>query len=235
VRDKRTQALLMAEGITIKLLPDPAVMVAELFDERIHRRAKTGGLAQILTAFPQGYIAMQLSADFGDDAILTTIASQLDQVAASSALGIVFFRAGVAPWHDDLACYQQLAARMRAPAARIFLSLNLWDICALIAHSRAYCGSSLHGRIVAMAFALPRINVSHPAQAKQLTKQTVYAQTWEGVGMSASVEVHEIAQGIHQALAADPARLRCIASELATHYREGFSVLCQVMSRAGNI
>ena len=83
---------------------------------------------------------------------------------AETGYGVAFFRAGAAPWHDDLACYRRVAARMRTAAVKIFTSLDIWDICALIAASRAYCGSSLHGRIVAMAYALPRLNLIHPSQ-----------------------------------------------------------------------
>lgn len=223
VRDRQTKALLDAAGITTRLIPDPAVMVAELFGTKIRQRATQGEIAQILRAFPQGYIAVQFSADFGDDQTLTEIAAQLDRIAISSGFGVVFFRAGAAPWHDDLLCYQRAAARMHAPSVQIFRSLNLWDICALIACSRVYCGSSLHGRIVAMAFALPRINLRHPAQATRPTKQTAFAATWEQAGTPATVEVHEIADGIRDALAIDRAQLRHTATELVTRYRQGFN------------
>ncbi|MDP3844739.1 MAG: polysaccharide pyruvyl transferase family protein [Oxalobacteraceae bacterium] len=226
VRDQQTKALLDASGVTTRLIPDPAVMVAELFGTKIRQRARQGEVAQILRAFPQGYIAVQFSADFGDDQTLTEIAAQLDRIAISSGFGVAFFRAGAAPWHDDLLCYQRAAARMHAPAVKIFRSLNLWDICALIACSRVYVGSSLHGRIVAMAFALPRINLHHRAQATRPTKQTAFAATWEQAGIPATVEVDEIADGIRDALAIDSARLQHTASELVSRYRQGFNPIC---------
>lgn len=222
VRDQQTRRLLAGAGIRARLMPDPAVMVADLFAARIRQRAQEGEVARMLRAFPQGYLAVQFSADFGDDATLAHIAAQLDQVAGTSGCGVVLFRAAAAPWHDDLACYQRAAARMHAPSVAIFESLNLWDICALIAHSRAYCGSSLHGRIVAMAFALPRINLRHPAATAQPGKQEAYAATWEAPGVPRTVAVADIAQGIRQALALDPAPLRHTAHQLVTQYRQGF-------------
>jgi hypothetical protein len=225
VRDQRTQALLHAAGITARLMPDPAVMVAELFGATIRRRAKEGEIAQILRAFPQGYIAAQFSADFGDDETLAEIAAQLDRTAISSGHGVAFFRAGAAPWHDDLLCYRRVAARMRTPSATIFTSLDLWDICALIARSRGYAGSSLHGRIVAMAFALPRVNLLHPAQAERPTKQAAFAATWEEPGMPGAVGVRQIARGMSDALATDPEQRRRTAAELAAHYHRGFDAI----------
>jgi hypothetical protein len=206
-------------------MPDPAVMVAELFAGKICQRAKENAVAQVLRAFPDGYIAVQFSAGFGDDETLAMIAVQLDRIAASRGCGVVLFRAGAAPWHDDLSCYRRLAARMHSPAMRIFDSLNLWDICALIACSRAYAGSSLHGRIVAMAFGLPRINIRHPQTAPP-GKQAAFASTWEQPGTLVEVDVHRIAQGIDDALSADRERLRQTATELAARYREQFAALC---------
>lgn len=225
VRDRTTLDCLAGAGIEARLMPDPAVMVAELFGEEIRLQAREGETAQMLEAFPQGYIAVQFSADFGDDATLAEIAVQLDQVSHETGLGIVFFRAGAAPWHDDLDCYQRTASRMQSPAVKIFTSLNLWAICALIAHSRAYCGSSLHGRIVAMAFALPRINLCHPAAARRETKHSAYAATWEVPGIPISVEVPRISQGMREAIAAEPAALRQKARALTSLYRKEFEVI----------
>lgn len=233
VRDQQTQTLLSAAGIRARLVPDPAVMVAELFEAQIRQRAREGEVARMLSTFPQGYLAVQFSADFGDDATLTQIAAQLDQVASASGYGVVLFRAAAAPWHDDVACLQRAAARMHAPAVATFDSLNLWDICALIAHSRAYCGSSLHGRIIAMAFALPRINLRHPAASAQPGKHDAYAATWESPGMPGTVAVADIAQGIHLALALDPQPLRHTASRLVTQYRQGFDAVRAALPSPG--
>ena len=85
----------------------------------------------------------------------------------------MLFRAGSAPWHDDPDCLQRLARRLPGARVQVFQSLQLWDICALIAGSRGFCGSSLHGRIVATAFARPRLNVLAP-QASEPGKVEAY-------------------------------------------------------------
>lgn len=226
VRDRQTHASLQAAGITARLLPDPAVMVAQLFGARIRQCAQQGEVAQIAQACPRGYIAVQFSVDFDDDETLAQIAAQLDRAALAHGYGVAFFRAGAAPWHDDLHCYERVAARMRAPGAKIFTSLNLWDICALVAGSRVYLGSSLHGRILAMAFAVPRVNLRHLAQVGRPAKQTAFAATWDEESIPAAVDPQEIAHGIRWALDADPEQLRRKARQLAAHYRQGFQAIC---------
>jgi hypothetical protein len=220
VRDRFTQVLLAEEGIAAKRVPDPAVMVEELFGDQVRQRLKSGEVAQARAAFPQGYVAVQFSADFGDDATLAVLAEQLDRVASERGLGLVFFRAGAAPWHDDLEPYRRLIPRLRHGAGRVFESLDLWDICALIAGSRGYCGSSLHGRIVAAAFALPRLNIVHPGPSAKPGKQEAYARTWEE-GYLGVTAVEGVAEGMELALATEEADRVRSAERLRALYRQG--------------
>jgi len=222
VRDTQTHAFIRAEGIACALVPDAAVMVEELFGAIIHQRTRQGEVARVREAFPGGYIAVQFSADFGDDATMEEIAVGLMAAAATTGFGVVFFRAGIAPWHDELETYQRVASRMHGVEACLFSDPDVWNICALIASSRAYLGSSLHGRIVAMAYALPCMNLLHPTQAKAHSKALAYAATWVGNDMLTAVPVHEIAAGLSAALATDTQQRRHTARTLASEYRRWF-------------
>ena len=222
VRDRQTLGHLHAAGIPAHLMPDPAVLTAECFGSTIAARAARGEVAAIGRRFPGGYLAVQFSADFGDDATLNILAAQLTRAALASACGVVLFRAGSAPWHDDADCLQRLARRLPGPRVQVFQSLQLWDICALIAGSRGYCGSSLHGRIVATAFARPRLTV-RPPQASEPGKIQAYIDTWEAPTQPATVPIDALAARLCQALAADPAGLRGMADELAERYRRTFA------------
>jgi hypothetical protein len=221
VRDHITLDCLARAGISARLAPDPAVMVPELFRERISRHRDSAEIARLRERFPQGFAAIQFSADFGDDATLNTIAAQLDLASRATGLAMVFFRAGAAPWHDEMACYQSVSGRMSLAPFQLFESLNIWDICALIAESRVYCGSSLHGRILAMSFALPRLNMLHPAQTGT-TKQAAYARTWDLEIMPKAVQAQGIAQGIEDALGANTAAMKQTAVRLSALYRQQF-------------
>jgi hypothetical protein len=223
VRDIETRNALAASGIGARLAPDPAVMVAELFGAKIRACKARSGVADLQSAFPDGYVAVQFSADFGDDRTLGMLASEFDRISNGSGLGIVFFRAGAAPWHDDLACYERITARMKVSRTRLFGSLDIWDICALIAHPKAYAGSSLHGRIIAMAFGLPRVNFVHRARANDTTKQSAFAATWEPVGVPGSVAIDMLAPALLDALTIDRALLLRTATTLAARYREDFA------------
>ncbi len=134
VGNVRTQSLLRDAGIEAPLMPDPASMIAMLFDERIQAHARHGEVARVRRAYLHGYRAVQFSADFGDDATLSRTVVQLDALDD----GIVLFRAGAAPWHDDIGVYARLKRHMQKTDVTIFESLNVWDICVLIAHSAGW-------------------------------------------------------------------------------------------------
>jgi len=138
---------------------------------------------------------------------------------------VVLFRAGAAPWHDSLACYRRLAARLCGTPVALFRSLELWDICALIAHSQGFIGSSLHGGIVAGAFALPRLGLLRPAQAPEASKQVAFAAAWGAAGAPAAVPVEKLAAGMDQALAIGPAQRTELAREWAAACRAAFRLV----------
>lgn len=227
VRDTATLKHLQAAGIGASLLPDPAVMVEALFAPAIGARAVAPPVAALLDAFPQGWIAVQLAADFGDDATLAAVASQLDAIAAETGHGLVLFRAGAAPWHDDAILPRRLAARLTVTAVRLFESLDVWDLCALLAQARAVVGSSLHARIVAAAFGVPGVGVRRPREAGQGAKLAAVASTWEPAADARIWPAECLAQALRSALASDPAARRERAAGWVTAYRAGFARLMQ--------
>jgi hypothetical protein len=229
VRDATTLLQLRSAGIDAGLLPDPAVMVEALFGERIRARADHAPLAEVRAAFPQGYIAVQLAADFADDTTLAIAAAQLRQAIADSGLGVVLFRAGAAPWHDDPDMLARLAAQMDSPAVRLFRSLDIWDICALLAHARVQAGSSLHGHLVATAFGVPAVGLLRPDEAGRFGKLAAWAETWHAQGASAILPIERLAEGLHGALRGDAGPGQAQRAASVSRYREGFARLTRCL------
>jgi polysaccharide pyruvyl transferase WcaK-like protein len=228
VRDRCTLRHLQAAGIAAALSPDPAALVAELFGARIAAAGGQGDAAAADARFrSSGYLAAQCSAEFGDDTTLGMLAAQLDGFAAAAGLGLVFFRAGTAPWHDDLELYRRLALRVRVPS-QVATSTDLWQLVALIAQSRGFCGSSLHGNIVAAAFGLPRLALRAPAGPRP-AKVEAYTDAWELPGLPGSAAIADLGRGLRRAFAADRTALAAHAARLALQARAGFAALQAVL------
>ena len=161
VRERTTQALLAVAGIDAPLAPDPVTRIGKLFGARIRARI----------ARSDSYLAVQFAAECGDDATLAAFARGLDRVG----LPVVLFRAGAAPWHDALEPYRRLAVRPAVPM-QIVESLDVWDICALIAGASGYIGTSLHGRLVAGSFGVPSLSLERESGSAK--KLRAYLATW---------------------------------------------------------
>lgn len=162
VRDAATLTTLANAGIAAQLEPDPVTRIAALFGDliraRLPRRAP--------------YLAVQFAAECGDDRSLDAVARGLDRLG----LPVLLFRAGAAPWHDELEPYRRLASRLRV-SAQIFESLDVWEICGLIAGSRGFVGTSLHARIVAQAFGVPVLSLERECGVAR--KLRAYLETWQ--------------------------------------------------------
>lgn len=215
VRDAVTQAQLHAAGVVAPLMPDPVELVETLFGDAIRARVNEPAIAELRQAFPGGWLAVQLSTEFADDATLAAIADQVARIPDDTGLGIALFRAGAAPWHDDAALLARLAARLPVRQVRLFDSLHVWDLCALLAHAHACLCSSLHGALVARAFGVPALGLEPPDPA-QGRKLAAYVSTWHALDAPVLRHYNEIGASLREALASDPAPRRAHARERAS-------------------
>jgi hypothetical protein len=202
VRDRRTLEHLTGAYLPATLMPDTASLAAEVLAGPIASHALTGEPAAVTARFPEGYLAVQFSADFCDDATLFPMVSQLEAVAEARGLGLVFLRTGAAPWHDDLEVYRRAASRMAPGRCHVAESLHILDICALILGCRAWCGSSLHGWIVASLGGRPRAGLALRA-AGLGDKLRSYLGTWEKGAEKRVVEPGEVASALELAFKSD--------------------------------
>ena len=179
VRDRRTQAALAGIGVQASLVQDPAAQTPTLFGDPIAARLAGEGFARLRRRQPR-WLALQLAAAWGDDATLALVAQAAVAEARARDAGIVLFCAGRAPWHDDPAVLERLLSHIRrlAPelAAARFASDELFDLCALLAGSCFYLGTSLHGWIVATSFGVP----ARCLVDKAGDKAAAYIDTWPG-------------------------------------------------------
>ncbi len=173
VRDRATAHAVRKSGIRADLVPDPAAATSALFRDALAARARTGEIAALSARMPD-WIALQLAADRGDDPTLDRLAQALNEAVVPDEYGIVLFRAGLAPWHDDGDTLVRLSRRLADRPVAMLESAHLLDICALLAGARAYLGTSLHGWIVADSFGVPAHCLVHGAR----DKAAAYLDTW---------------------------------------------------------
>ncbi|WP_153109130.1 polysaccharide pyruvyl transferase family protein [Propionivibrio limicola] len=215
VRDRQTCSHLACHGVLPRLAPDPAELTAILFRAVIRAHARAGEPANVRQRFGDGYLAVQFNADFGDDATLRILGAQLRRLQAKLGCGVVLFRAGGAPWHDRSDVYRRLLNVAPGLAASVFESLHVWDIAALLSRCAGFIGSSLHGRIVAEAFARPAVSLVRAGKGSGAvgTKVGAYVHTWNPEAAESVVSPEWLAAAYMDRAKVGGRRLRLAAHE----------------------
>src|SRR3546814_731365 len=85
---------------------------------------------------------------------------------------------------------------MNNPPNTLFEEVTIWDIMYLIANAGVYVGTSLHGAITAMSYAVSYVGVAVP-------KLHSYLQTWGVGGINHTVPLEGIHDGVNRALQTD--------------------------------
>ena len=139
-------------GTTIKTFaPDSVITIKKNFEDKI--------LAHKPNNFSRKYIAVQFRRR---EKQIAEIVHELLELVSTTNYGVVFFRAGSV--HDTLDSYEIIQEKLAEVGVRndihIFRGLNIWDITSIIANSELVIGTSLHVRIIAFAFAIPRVTFS---------------------------------------------------------------------------
>ncbi len=188
VRDAASSAFLAQEGIDHRVAPDLMHSVA-LTRPRVRRRSDV-----VLVQAAERWIRA-VGAE--------RVARALVTASGLSGARLRLFLAGTAPGHDSAEAYAAVVRHVRAQAPDVDIepcggSRDPWHLVDVIGDARLWIGQSLHGRIVASAYGVPRISLADP-------KLDTYAATWDA-GMPAGVTTASLDEAVSAALAPDALR-----------------------------
>ncbi|MGV3763542.1 polysaccharide pyruvyl transferase family protein [Parapedobacter sp.] len=198
VRDGATQRNLTEQGIQTRLSPDSAILMAKFYSVVLLAERVSSRVADYVAKNRNRYIFFQAKENHarGNEPL---IAKQLDAVASQADLHLCLCPIGKALNHDDHVALKCIAPSLTQPSA-LFDEVTIWDIMYLIANARVYVGTSLHGAITAMSYAVPYVGVAVP-------KLHSYLQTWGVAGINRTVPLDGIHQGVVRALQIDRTEL----------------------------
>ncbi len=185
VRDQLTVDNLLENGVKADLFPDSAILMSEFYPLDFLRTRVTKEVADYVAENAGNYVLAQINKKTtrGHEQV---IASGLDEIYQKGKTEICLCPIGKALDHDDHEALQELGQLMSSPHA-YFDADNIWDIMYLLANAKCYVGTSLHGAITAMSYAVPHVGL-------KVEKLGAYLATW-GVGENRrSVEFDEIFQ-----------------------------------------
>jgi polysaccharide pyruvyl transferase WcaK-like protein len=186
VRDRRSFAGYAALSQNVRLEPDAVHAIS---------RSQSFALDKLHGLDLDDYVVVQIRADSIRERGLDYVAGALAELARRYS--IAFLAAGTAFGHDNIALYYALSERLKAlPGTRPATVLTARDtpsIVGAIARSAAWVGTSLHGRIVATSYDVPRVSLRNEKVAN-------YARSWESL-YPADVPIGQVTEAVEFAKA----------------------------------
>lgn len=173
VRDKVTKDNLQQNKVTAHLFPDSAVLMSKFYTHQVLEKSVTKAVREYVQANKGNYVFFQINkkTTTGKEAL---IAQELDKIYTEGQTLICLCPIGKALNHDDHEALKAVQSRLQSPST-YFDADNIWDIMYLIANSKAYVGTSLHGAITAMSYAVPHVGLV-------VEKLDAYLATWGVTG-----------------------------------------------------
>lgn len=194
VRDKATQRNLAEQGIDTHLYPDSAILMSNFYPTTILADRVSAAVAEYVAKNRNGYVFFQIKNNHAKTNE-QQIAKQLDAIAIQTGLHICLCPIGKALNHDDHLALQRIAPLLTQPYMLVD-EVTVWDIMYLVANAGVYVGTSLHGAITAMSYAVPYVGVAVP-------KLHSYLQTWGVDGINHVVPLGGLYEGVNRALLID--------------------------------
>jgi len=198
VRDKNTQKNITKENQNVQplLFPDSVTIVSKYYPYNILTKMIGSETEKIIKNNKKGYICFQVSSGwfFNNKDI---IIKELKLLSKDACLPIVLLPIGRAPFHSDNVAleyiYKELMTQSILPEKQ-----SIYDIMALIANASLFIGTSLHGNITAMSFAIPFLPLN-----PSIFKLKSYIDTWCNADTFLMANFNEIHQKAIQALKID--------------------------------
>ncbi len=183
VRDQVTLQNVLKAGLKAHLFPDSAILMSDFFSVEILENSVSSEVKVYVEKNRGNYAFIQINKKTtrGHE---QTIAAELDKVYANGSTELCFCPIGKALDHDDHEALRSLGKLVTAPFT-YFDADTIWDIMYLIANSKCYIGTSLHGAITAMSYAVPHVGL-------KVEKLSAYLGTWGVNGNRDAVEFSEL-------------------------------------------
>lgn len=153
VRDSRTAKNL--EGIQLSLVPDSVHIISELYDQNFF--AENAREMQEKYQY-EDYFCFQASPKkLSED--INIVADVLRKICRQNNCKVMLLPIGYASGHDDSHLLKKLHSLL--PDIAFYEdNLTLWNIMFLIKNSSLYIGTSLHGAITALSYAVPHFGLN---------------------------------------------------------------------------
>lgn len=223
VRDNVTHAALREQvGVNAEIHPDVVNVISLCCDKQVNAGYQM--IHQDIRNLNGNYLVFQASRRYLSTNSLTEIANQLASCASRLNSNIVIQPAGLAFEHDTIESLCSLKADLVKLKDQYHFEVHLqenrdvWSQVATITRSRCFIGTSLHGRIVASSYSIPRVSLENK-------KVSAYAESWDGSIQPFDVKSFQIAECVLRAVNTETETLRAHAEDMSNRVLAGYTKL----------
>lgn len=220
VRDQLTVDNLKENGLSADLFPDSAILMSEFYPLNFLHKNVTQEVAGYVAEHSGKYVFAQINKKTtrGHE---QTIASGLDQIYQSGNTEICLCPIGKALDHDDHEALQEIGTLLKSPYT-YFDADNIWDIMYLIANAKCFVGTSLHGAITALSYAVPHVGL-------KVEKLGAYLATWGVKKNHRSVEFSELYDQYQLAVSVGKGDYESSRDSQMEEIKKGFGKMVKVL------
>lgn len=169
VRDLVTQKHLENKEISTALYPDSAILMSKFYTiERLESLISEDVRKYVQDKRGQ-YVFFQINRNHAKQNE-AKIAATLNEIYAHTGADCCLCPIGKAANHNDDEALKAIHPLLKG-RGKLFDEVNVWDIMYLIANAQCYVGTSLHGAITAMSYAIPYVGIN-------VKKLDSYLRTW---------------------------------------------------------
>lgn len=199
VRDNLSSEYLNSLNIRNILCPDIVHCIKKLLDYKIEEKI-------LLQDIDSEYILFQCNQYYILDNSLDFIVKNIEQLIEKYNKKVYLFAAGIARHHDSIELYEQIIDKIDdsfKTRILIIYERNPLSLVKYIKYSQMWIGTSLHGRIVATAYSVPRISLENKKVAQ-------YANLWDNE-FPYNISLNELINSCEIAFNVDTTKLNEIA------------------------
>ena len=222
VRDTFSQEQLIRIGCEKpKVAPDSATIMSSVISVEELTEKSSKGVLRMIEKLKGRYIVFQVSPAHvrGKEKVF---ADELNQISKHKQLPIVFIAIGNAAGHNDKAGIDKVISYLDPSVEyKAYLTGNIFDLMNIIRNSSCYCGTSLHGLITSMSFAVPRVALL------AIRKQINYMKTWDLPHMPYGIMPNELEDSINIAMSTSKEQLDNLAIKLTDAYMDNFKIISE--------
>lgn len=224
VRDKNANHILKSTwGIDNQLTPDIANAVSKFYpkDELLESTSKN--TKAFILKNEGTYFCFQMAQQYTHGE-LSTIIDSLSKLILEG-VPIALLPLGIVSGHEDDKILEQIYERLSSEKVFILRDIHLIDSVSLIAHSKVFTGTSLHGNITAMSYAVPHFPLN-----KNIPKLISYIKQWDISAVEACPDYSQIHEFYEKSTEMDVETLKVNRDTLIFHIEQNVGKVCQIIS-----